>query len=160
MDLACKATAEASPEREYLALLSFLPLKQSRRIPVALVYTWRIAQQLKSARGLIGYTLRTQLLAKSFWTLSACESETAMRAFVSASPHGRLWQGWRPTWARPASINGRSRGRNCRCVGTTRYDVSENQGRRKAAAHRARSGVATKEASVGYFGVVESGAAC
>jgi hypothetical protein len=44
-----------------LALLSFLPLEQSRRIPVAPVYTWRIVQQLKAARGLIGYTLRAQL---------------------------------------------------------------------------------------------------
>jgi heme-degrading monooxygenase HmoA len=79
-----------------LALLSFLPLKQSRRIPVALVYTWRIAQQLKSARGLIGYTLWAQLLAKSFWTLSAWESEVAMRAFVQAPPHGEIMAGLAP----------------------------------------------------------------
>jgi quinol monooxygenase YgiN len=90
MDLPWKATAEASREREYVALLSFLPLKQSRRIPVALVYTWRIAQQLKAASGLIGYTLRAQLLAKSFWTFSAWESEAAMRAFVRASPHREI----------------------------------------------------------------------
>jgi hypothetical protein len=90
MDLPWKATAQASPEREYVVLLSFLPLKQSRRIPVTLLYTWRIAQQLKSARGLIGYTLRAQLLAKSFWTLSAWESEVAMRAFVRASPQREI----------------------------------------------------------------------
>jgi quinol monooxygenase YgiN len=90
MDLPWKTMIQASPEREYLALLSFLPLKQSRRIPVALLYTRRIAQQLKSARGLIGYTLRAQLLAKSFWTLSAWESEAAMRAFVQAQPHREI----------------------------------------------------------------------
>lgn len=100
MDLPWKATAEASREREYVALLSFLPLKQSRRIPVALVYTWRIAQQLKAARGLIGYTLRAQLLAKSFWTLSAWESEVAMRAFVRASPHREIMAALAPYMGR------------------------------------------------------------
>jgi quinol monooxygenase YgiN len=90
MDLPWKATVEPSPEREYVALLSFLPLKQGRRLPLFVVYTWRIIRQLKSARGLIGYTLRAQLLAKSFWTLSAWESEAAMRAFVQAPPHREI----------------------------------------------------------------------
>lgn len=90
MDLPWKTAVQTSPEQEYLALLSFLPLKQSRRIPLALLYTWRIVQQLKSARGLIGYTLRAQLLAKSFWTLSVWESEALMRAFGQAQPHREI----------------------------------------------------------------------
>jgi quinol monooxygenase YgiN len=90
MDLPWRAAVQASPEQEYLVLLSFLPLKQSRGLPRFVLYTWRVLQQLKSTRGLIGYTLRAQLLAKSFWTLSAWESEAAMRAFVQAPPHREI----------------------------------------------------------------------
>lgn len=90
MDKPWKAAAPASPEREYLALLSFLPLKQSQRIPLLIRQTWRVVQQLKSARGLAGYTIRARLLEKSFWTLSAWESEAAMRAFVQAPPHREM----------------------------------------------------------------------
>ncbi|HUN59300.1 MAG TPA: antibiotic biosynthesis monooxygenase [Candidatus Binataceae bacterium] len=96
MDTPWKATIQPSPEQEYLALLSFLPLKQSRRIPGFLVYTWRIVQQLKRARGLVGYTIRAQLLNKSFWTLSAWETEAAMRAFVQAPPHREVMAALQP----------------------------------------------------------------
>jgi quinol monooxygenase YgiN len=100
MDLPWKTAVQASPERECLALLSFLPLKQGRRVPIFIVYTWRIVQQLKAARGLVGYTLRAQFFAKSFWTLSAWESEAALRAFVQAPPHREIMAALAPYMGR------------------------------------------------------------
>jgi hypothetical protein len=42
---------------------------------------------LKSSRGLIGYSLRAQLLAKNAWTVSVWEDERALIEFVGKSPH-------------------------------------------------------------------------
>jgi heme-degrading monooxygenase HmoA len=96
MDTPWNAAVQASPEGEYVALLSFLPLKQRRRLPWFAFHTWRVVQQLKSSRGLIGYSLRAELLAKSFWTLSAWESEAALRAFVQAPPHREIMAALQP----------------------------------------------------------------
>lgn len=81
-------------------LLSFLPLKQSSRIPEFLLYTWRVVRQLKPARGLIGYSLRAKFLHKSFWTLSVWENEEALRAFVRAVPHREIMTALAPHMGR------------------------------------------------------------
>jgi hypothetical protein len=79
----------AESGRQYVALLSFLPLKHSWRIPWFLLHTMRIMNQLPKTRGLVGYSLRAQLLAKRFWTLSVWEDESALTGFVHAQPHAR-----------------------------------------------------------------------
>ena len=80
----CRA---AEPQREYLVLLSFLPLKRRRRIPSLLLSAIRITRQLQGSAGLIGYSLYTELVAGRFWTLSVWEDEAALQAFVHAAPH-------------------------------------------------------------------------
>jgi len=75
------------PSREYLVLLSFLPLKRRRRIPLLLISAFRIVRQLRRSSGLIAYSLYTELTAARFWTLSVWENELALQAFVHASPH-------------------------------------------------------------------------
>jgi quinol monooxygenase YgiN len=77
----------AVPERDYLALLTYLPLRSSWRIPWLLLYNVRIRRQLRASSGLIGYSLRAQLAAKRFWTLSVWEDEAALQEFVRAPPH-------------------------------------------------------------------------
>ena len=77
----------AVPERDYVALLSYLPLRSSWRIPWLLLYNVRIQRQLRASFGLIGYSLRAQLAAKRFWTLSVWEDEAALQRFVAAPPH-------------------------------------------------------------------------
>ncbi len=77
----------AESDRQYVALLSFLPLKHGWRIPWFLLHTVRIMNQLPKTRGLVGYSLRAQLLAKRFWTLSVWEDESALTGFVHAQPH-------------------------------------------------------------------------
>ena len=80
------------PERDYVALLSYLPLNSSWSIPRLLLYNARIRRQLRSSAGLVGYSLRARLAAKRFWTLSVWEDETALRAFVAAPPHAAVMQ--------------------------------------------------------------------
>jgi len=88
-----------APERDYLALLSYLPLDSSWRLPWFLLHTARIRRQLRASSGLIGYSLRAQFAAKRFWTLSAWEDEAALQAFVAAPPHAAVMTALAPHMA-------------------------------------------------------------
>jgi quinol monooxygenase YgiN len=78
------------PEREYLALLSYLPLKSYWRIPHFLLYTAQVVRQLASAEGMLGYSVLARPLSKQFWTLSAWKNEAALRSFIQCPPHVRI----------------------------------------------------------------------
>jgi len=91
-----KSFASAADEREYLALLSFLPLNKYRAIPRFIKYTAEIESQLSESRGLIGYSLQAQILSLRFWTLSVWEDEGALMEFVVKTPHGPVMQSMLP----------------------------------------------------------------
>jgi hypothetical protein len=55
--------SRAAPERDYLALLSYLPLNSGWSIPRLLLYNARIRRQLRTSAGLVGYSLRARLAA-------------------------------------------------------------------------------------------------
>ncbi|HTW86526.1 MAG TPA: antibiotic biosynthesis monooxygenase [Candidatus Binataceae bacterium] len=74
-------------EREYLALLSFLPLRHVWSLPSFAMQSSRILAQLQHAPGLLGYSLLARPLRKHFWTLSVWENEAALHAFVGAGAH-------------------------------------------------------------------------
>ncbi len=80
----------ADPSGDYVALLSYLPLKSYWRVPSFFLYTGRVVKQLASAQGLAGYSVLARPLSKQFWTLSAWKDEAALRAFVQHRPHVRL----------------------------------------------------------------------
>src|SRR3974377_2275082 len=86
-DLPWSVHSDAAPERDYVALLSYLPLRSAWRIPWLVLYMLRIRRQLRASSGLVGYALRAQLVAKRFWTLSAWEDEAALQDFVVAPLH-------------------------------------------------------------------------
>jgi quinol monooxygenase YgiN len=81
-----------SPESngDFVALLSYLPLKSYWRVTPFIIYTVQVMKQLASAQGLRGYSLLAQPLSKRFWTLSAWENEAALRSFVQHPPHQRI----------------------------------------------------------------------
>lgn len=86
-DLPWTSFADREPDREYVALLSYLPL---RRLSSTLVFfrdVRRIRGQLARSHGLVGYSLRARPLRKEYWTLSVWESERALFAFVKELPH-------------------------------------------------------------------------
>ena len=96
----------AAPDREYVALLSYLPLNSAWRIPWLVLYSTRIRRQLSTSPGLIGYSLRAQVAAKRCWTQSAWEDAAALQAFVAEPPHVAIMKALAPTWARRVSSDG------------------------------------------------------
>jgi len=78
------------PNRDFAALLSYLPLKSYWRVFPFFFYTAQVMKQLASARGLLGYALLARPLSKRFWTLSAWKNGEALRAFVQHPPHLRI----------------------------------------------------------------------
>ena len=80
------------PARTYPAFATRLPLTAHRYVPGFLRDTLRIRRQLRDAPGLVGYALRADLLAKTFWTLSVWEDEAALLAFAAAEPHRTVMQ--------------------------------------------------------------------
>jgi hypothetical protein len=75
------------PERDYGALLSYLPLKSYWRIPHFFFYTAQVVKQLASAEGVLGFSVLARPLSKRFWTLFVWKNEAALRAFVQHPPH-------------------------------------------------------------------------
>jgi hypothetical protein len=83
-----KAFAEPQPEREYLVLLTFLPLRRLSKLPRFLAFVHRIRRQLDARPdGLIGYSLLAKPLRSDYWTLSAWEDAAALGRFIQESPH-------------------------------------------------------------------------
>src|SRR5207249_12026111 len=88
----------ATPDtnREYFALLSFLPLKKYRAIPAFLKFTFQIQRQLGATPGIIGYWLRAKILSRNFWTLSAWTDEEQLMDFVARIRDGQAMKAMMP----------------------------------------------------------------
>ena len=84
------------PGKTYLALISFLPLKHFRAIPAFIRYSIQTQRQLKSSRGIIGYSLDARPFALKFWTLSVWEDRQSLDNFVRQIPHSRAMQALAP----------------------------------------------------------------
>jgi hypothetical protein len=87
-----KSFAAPRDDKEYVALLSFLPLKRYRTIPKLVRMMFAIQSQLAKSHGLIGYSLGAEPMAKRFWTVSAWEDRQSLRDFVEQIPHSRIMQ--------------------------------------------------------------------
>lgn len=87
MDMPWKQISPTNAGREYLALLTYLPLKTYWAIPGFMRFTLQIQKRLSATAGVIGYALRAQPLKRDFWTLSVWESESTLSAFVREVPH-------------------------------------------------------------------------
>ena len=96
MDAPWTKLAAAEESREYVALLSYLPLRSFLRIPQFFRYTMQIQRQMRQTPGVIGYALRAKTLQKNFWTLSVWESDKALMDFVRAAPHGEVMKSIAP----------------------------------------------------------------
>src|SRR5438093_9820510 len=80
VDSPWKSVGRADSAREYMVLLSYLPLKGYRRMLTLLRRSRAVSRQLANTPGLIGFTFRAKLLRHRFWTLSAWEDEAALTA--------------------------------------------------------------------------------
>jgi hypothetical protein len=91
-----KALAPAEKNREYTALLSYLPLTKYRVIPRFIRFSTQIQKQLQNTPGVIGYSLRAKVLSRNFWTLSVWEDQTALMEFVAKVPHVEVMKALAP----------------------------------------------------------------
>ena len=87
VEVAWKSLMEFDSQREYLALATYLPRKSYWVILSFFRQTRAIQSQLEGSKGLLGYSLRAQLLGKNSWTLSVWEDEAALSEFVRKAPH-------------------------------------------------------------------------
>jgi heme-degrading monooxygenase HmoA len=94
-ELKWKSYAKASQDREYLALISYLPLKSLWKLPKFLLFTRANQTQLKESKGLIGYSFLAHFLQGRFWTLSVWEDENALMEFVRSRAHRQTMSGLR-----------------------------------------------------------------
>src|SRR5437870_13416068 len=83
---------EFDRQREYLALATYLPRKSYWAILSFIRQTRATQSQLESSNGLVGYSLRAQLLRKMSWTLSVWKVEVALALFVRMPPHARTFK--------------------------------------------------------------------
>ena len=84
------------PTEQYVVLASRLPLRSITRVPWFAGLTVSVLRQLERTDGLVGYSLRAQPLAKTFWTLSAWSDQEALGAFVHELPHRAVMAKLRP----------------------------------------------------------------
>jgi hypothetical protein len=87
MDTPWKLLVTPEKDREYLALLSYLPLNRYSKLPLFMRYSMQIMKQIAESPGAIGYTMRAKLFSRRFWTLSVWEDSVALMEFVSKVPH-------------------------------------------------------------------------
>jgi hypothetical protein len=92
LPLPWKSFTSPKGDKEYVALLSFLPLKRYRKIATFARLTIETMGQLAKSRGLIGYSLAAELMLKRFWTLSVWEDQQSLMDFVREIPHSRIMQ--------------------------------------------------------------------
>ncbi len=91
-----KTFREAEQGREYLVLLTELPLHSYWAVPRLLRVTRLVQQSLSSAPGLLGYSLLARPLRKQFWILSVWEHETDLMAFVRGIPNRAVMAAFQP----------------------------------------------------------------
>jgi heme-degrading monooxygenase HmoA len=82
-----RATAAVDPEGSYVVTITRLPLRRHTRIPEVMRATWRIVRRLARSDGLVGYSLKADLIRKTFWTISVWESTDSLPAFVRSDVH-------------------------------------------------------------------------
>jgi hypothetical protein len=96
MDIPWKNLAVVEKNREYLALLSYLPLNRYSRIFAFMKFSAAINKQLRATPGAIGYSMRALLFSRRFWTLSVWEDATALMEFVAKVPHSESMKAMAP----------------------------------------------------------------
>ena len=96
MDSSWITFAPADANREYLALLSYLPLNKYSAVPGFIRFSLQIQQQLRSTPGVIGYSLRARILSRNFWTLSVWQDQITLMDFVAKIPHGEAMKAMFP----------------------------------------------------------------
>jgi hypothetical protein len=96
------AAVQPDPSREYVALLTYLPLRRYAALPRFFWLSTKIQSQLKNSQGLIGYSLEAKIFGLQFWTLSAWTEQDSLNEFVGKVPHSDAMRALAPHMGKPA----------------------------------------------------------
>ncbi len=127
MDMPWKNITPINAKGEYLALLTYLPLRKHRTIPRFLWSTFAIQKQLAGSEGILGYALRAKPLQKNFWTMSAWLDEKSWMGFTVRIPHSEVMKALAP-------LMGRTKFTRWRVAGSEiplRWDVAMQRARQE-----------------------------
>ena len=95
-DLPWTTYSEMEPGHTYLVMASHLPLKSIASTARFFRAVAAIRKQLRSADGIVGYTLRARPLTRNYWTLSALRDQAALQAFMRTAPHVGVMSSLKP----------------------------------------------------------------
>jgi hypothetical protein len=101
---------QADAGREYIALLSYLPLRSYLKIPLFARFSYEIYRQMRTTPGAVGFAMRAKVLSRKFWTLSVWESDRALMEFVANVPHGKIMKALAPHMGATAFTRWKIRG--------------------------------------------------
>lgn len=105
-----KSFASPESDREYTALVSYLPLNKFRALPKFMRYTRQIQRQLAASEGLVGYSMDANVVGKEFWTLSVWEDAEALRRFVRHTPHDKVMKDLLPDMGQTEFVRWKAKG--------------------------------------------------
>ncbi len=88
---------EADPKREYIAFSEVVERKSVWSYFSWLMRARKIAKQLKTSKGVIGYTARLEFFSKKAVMVAAFEAEQALKEFAHAGQHAQCMQQLRET---------------------------------------------------------------
>jgi heme-degrading monooxygenase HmoA len=79
-------------DKQYVGFTSRFHLGSVRDLPGFVTASRRIAKQVRTSPGLVGWSLAADLPKLEFHTLSAWEDEESLQTFLSAAPHSEIMQ--------------------------------------------------------------------
>jgi heme-degrading monooxygenase HmoA len=88
---------ETEAAHRYLAMATYLPLKRFSSTIRFFRAVFAVRNQLASADGLVGYSMRAKPLRREYWTVSVWRDQEALRAFVRTAPHLEVMSSLRST---------------------------------------------------------------
>jgi quinol monooxygenase YgiN len=95
-DLPWTSRGDMEPGHTYLVMASHLPLARLTATIRFFRAVAAIRKQLRSADGLVGYTLRARPLSRNYWTLSVWSDRAALQQFMRTAPHVGVMGSLRP----------------------------------------------------------------
>lgn len=78
---------EPEADREYIVLLTYLPLKRFRSLQRFRRFVRDIEADLRASPGIFAYAIWRRRLRRQFWTLSVWEDDTSLMNFVYRVPN-------------------------------------------------------------------------
>jgi hypothetical protein len=96
VEMKWESFAEIDPKREYLAFAQMGERKSAWSYFSWLMRSRKVAEQLKKAKGLIGFTARLEFSSKKVVMVAVFEDENTLMGFTHAGQHAQCMERSKP----------------------------------------------------------------